>query len=228
MAKCSNCGADAQGAFCSLCGSPVAVTLQRAPQAMPVQPARVIEHPVVHVESVQSLHSSLQDIGKGNVTNRANFIQATSDEGMVWEDSPSLILLIGTMIKYFIIMVVGLWFFLNFAGQSFLTYSAVLFVFLLCRLIYRMLDLRSTKYRMSSQRLVIDRGVFTRVSVPYEVHQLGNAIVSSTMLLRMVGRGTVNVGGLSLRGIRNPEAIRDLLRNAGQWEAGRVDKIRWR
>jgi hypothetical protein len=228
MAKCSNCGADVQGAFCSLCGTPAAVALQPAPQPMPMQPMRVIQHPVVQVESVQSLQSSLQDIGRGNITNRANFIQGTSDEGMVWEDSPSLILLIGPMIKYFVIMAVGLWLFANFAGQSFALYSEVLFGFLLLRLGYRLLKLKSIKYRMSSQRLVIDSGVFTRVSVPYEVHQLGNAIVSSTMLLRMVGRGTVNLGGLSLQGIRNPEAIRDLLRNAGQWEAGRVDKIRWR
>jgi hypothetical protein len=197
-------------------------------QQIQVQPARVIQHPVVHVESVQSLQSSLQDIGHGNVTNRANFIQSTSDEGMVWEDSPSLILLVGKMMKYFIIMVIGVWLFANFAGQSFLFYSGALFVFLFLRFGYQFLRLRSIKYRLSSQRLVIDSGVFTRVSVPYEVHQLGNSIVSSTMLLRMVGRGTVNIGGLSLLGIRNPEAIRDLLRNAGQWEAGRMDKIRWR
>jgi hypothetical protein len=33
---------------------------------------------------------------------------------------------------------------------------------------------------------------------------------------------------LGLSGIRNAEAVRDLIRNAGQIEAGRIDKARFR
>jgi hypothetical protein len=44
---------------------------------------------------------------------------------------------------------------------------------------------------------------------------------------RLFGRANLWVG-LWLSGIRNAEAVRDLIRNAGQIEAGRIDKARFR
>jgi hypothetical protein len=71
---------------------------------------------------------------------------------------------------------------------------------------------------------------FTRVSVSYEIHQLGDAVIHSPILLRLFSRGNLTITGqqICLSGIRKPEAVRDLLRNAGQGEAQRMDKVRWR
>jgi hypothetical protein len=233
---CGKCGNEGSGQFCSHCGNTLAVAIQPVPrQAVQQQPAQqmlpnVINQPVQAVGSVQSLQSSMHGIGQGNITNRANFIQNTNDESMVWEEKPSLALLAGKVVKYIIIMLVFLWIVSSAPPQTLGYWPAVFLLFLVLRFLYRFLELRSTRYRMSSQRLVIDRGVFTRVSVPYELHTLGNSVVQSTAVLRMFGRGNLTIvgQGITLRGIRNPEAVRDLLRNAGQWEASRMDKIRWR
>lgn len=231
MAFCGKCGNQASGQFCSHCGNTLTLAVQPVQQALPqIINHPVIDHPVQAAGSVQSLQSSLHGIGQGNITNRANLIQRTNDESMVWEEKPSLALLGGKIVKYFIVAAVVLWIASNFPPQTLGYWPAIFFLFLVLRFGYHFLNLRSTRYRMSSQRLVIDHGVFTRVSVPYELHLLGNSVVQSTFLLRMFGRGTLVIAGtgITLRGIRNPEAVRDLLRNAGQWEASRMDKIRWR
>jgi hypothetical protein len=222
MTTCWNCGNQSTGNFCSLCGSSLSLAVQHSQ-------TRIINHPTA-ATSVRSVQTALQDIGHGNVTNRANAIQGSSDESMVWEDSPSLALLIGPIVKYFIVTVVAVAIASNIPSENAWCLPASCFAFLGLRLLYRFCDLRSTKYRMSSQRLVIDSGVFTRVSVPHEVHLLSDAVVHSPLLLRLFGRGNLTIVDqrISLRAIRNPEAIRDLLRNAGQWEAARLDKIRWR
>jgi hypothetical protein len=90
------------------------------------------------------------------------------------------------------------------------------------------LRLKTTRYKMSSQRLTIVSGVFSKTTNTYELHQLNSSgQIHSPFLLRLFGRANLYVG-VWLSGIRNAEAVRDLVRNAGQIEASRVDKARWR
>ncbi len=89
------------------------------------------------------------------------------------------------------------------------------------------LRLKCIKYKMSSQRLIVQSGIFSKTTNTYELHQLQAGQVQSPFFLRLFGCANLYVG-VWLIGIRNAEAVRDLIRNAGQIEASRMDKARWR
>lgn len=90
------------------------------------------------------------------------------------------------------------------------------------------LRLKNIRYKMSSQRLTVESGIFSKTTNTYEIHQLNSAgQIHRPFFLRLFGRANLWVG-VWLTGIRHPEAVRDLVRNAGQIEASRIDKARWR
>jgi hypothetical protein len=234
MQTCWNCGFEVAGSICPNCGNRLAAPMVGATAAAEATaaaaaPAPIIDHPAP-LAPVQGLQSQVHDLGQGKITNRAHFIQGATDETMIWEDSPSLALMFWPLVfRLFWIAVICV---LAVVIKEFdaRPYAAGLILLLVLRFAWRAARLLTTKYRLTSQRLIVDVGVFSRVSVPYELHQLGDALVVSTLLLRMCGRATLVVQKpyVRLRGIRNAAAIRDLIRNAGQREAHRVDMIRWR
>ena len=57
-------------------------------------------------DSVKSVSGSQMKIGESVVTNRAKAILRATDEGMAWQESPSLVLLIPRLFKYAVIMAV--------------------------------------------------------------------------------------------------------------------------
>lgn len=106
--------------------------------------------------------------------------------------------------------------------------GALVFLFQLVRLIARAWSIGNIKYSMTSQRLKIESGIFSKASNTYELHQLGNGHVYMPFLLRLFGRSNFYASGLWLLGIKNAETVRDLIRNAGQIEASRIEKARFR
>lgn len=109
-----------------------------------------------------------------------------------------------------------------------LVLGVLVFVLKFFGMIKRALQLRSIRYSMTSQRLKIESGIFSKTSNVYELHALGSGQVHMPFFMRMFGRSNLYVSGLWLVGIKNAEAVRDLIRNAGQIEASRVDKARFR
>src|ERR1039457_4633585 len=55
---------------------------------------------------VQAVSGVLGDIGDNSVTGRAEYIRQNTDEEMIWQESPSLVLLLPRFIKYAILMVI--------------------------------------------------------------------------------------------------------------------------
>lgn len=96
------------------------------------------------------------------------------------------------------------------------------------RFIGRALSIANVKYSMTSQRIKIDSGIFSKVSNTYELHSLEAGQVYMPFSLRLFGRSNLYVSGLWLSGIKNAETVRDLIRNAGQIEASRFEKARFR
>lgn len=90
------------------------------------------------------------------------------------------------------------------------------------------LRVKNISYKMSSQRLAIESGIFSKAVNSYELHHLQNGQVYKPWNLRLFGRENLYISGLWLEGIRNAEAVRDLIRNAGQIEASRIEKARFR
>jgi hypothetical protein len=92
------------------------------------------------------------------------------------------------------------------------------------------LKLKTTKYCASSQRLIVEEGSLHSVNRPYELHELGDAVIVKPLLLRLFGVSNLEITKppVKLYGLRNADYVRDLLRQGGQMEASRVDKIRFR
>ena len=263
-------------------------TLQQKPATIPVQAGS----------------SVLGNIGDNAVTGRAEYIRYSTDEEMIWQEAPSLALLLPRFIKYAILMTIVLLCCsavrnivgrnpaaqaaLNRVGIDSATESraaepvrkpghkprsahraleqpadtassdgttdstpemetprdepangldhilalvklgfAALFTLLF--LAY-LLKLKTTKYYASSQRLIVEEGSWHSVNRPYELHQLGDAVILKPMMLRMFGVSNLVITKpqVELYGLRNAEYVRDILRQGGQLEAQRVDKIRFR
>ena len=261
-------------------------TLQQTPATIPVQAASGV----------------LGKIGDNAVTGRAEYIRYSTDEEMIWQESPSLALLLPRFIKYAILLVIV--FFACSAVRSFvgrnpaaqdalnragihataesraepahrsgrkprsahraaeqpddtassddstdgtpaietprnesgglngiLAWIKLGFgcLFTLLFLIY-LLKLKTTKYCASSQRLIVEEGSLHSVNRPYELHQLGDAVIERPLLLRMFGVSNLVITKphIELFGLRNADYVRDILRQGGQLEAQRVDKIRFR
>ena len=102
-------------------------------------------------------------------------------------------------------------------------------LFTILLLVY-LLKLKTTRYSASSQRLIVEEGSLHSVNRPYELHQLGDAVIVRPLLLRPFGVSNLVITQphVELYGLRNADYVRDILRQSGQLEAQRIDKIRWR
>lgn len=241
------------------------------------------------------------DIGNSNITERAEEIRYSTDESMIWQEAPSLALLVPRAIKYLIFLAI-IFVLCNTArnvvggnpmartalaqqgiqssapapahraahkakrhaanadddsttaapaddastvpsdapdGDSprGLSLNRILFwiksgftaLYVLLFLNY-WFQLKATKYCASSQRLIVEEGAWHAVNRPYELHQLGDAVIEKPALLRMfnVSNLIITKPQIELKGLRNADYVRDILRQSGQLEAQRVDKIRFR
>jgi hypothetical protein len=177
---------------------------------------------------IEAIPALIHGIGKGSITRRAAEILRSTDEEMAWEDSPSPILLIPLGVKYFAFV----------AGAAILSgilHSGWFWVVLwlavgAAHIGMRYWELRSTLYRLTSQRLEITSGLLNQKTVTWEVHQLGAGEITVPLILRMVRRSTLTITSphIVLSGIREAAMVRDVLRGAGQLEGQRTDKLRWR
>jgi membrane protein YdbS with pleckstrin-like domain len=113
-----------------------------------------------------------------------------------------------------------------------LSYNAAIVVIALLHIGWRFWELRSISYRVSSQRLEVTQGRFSQTTQTYELIRMGESpTITTPILLRAFGRGNLYITvpqALTLQAIRDPKAVRDLLRRAGQIEVSRWDKIRLR
>lgn len=269
-------------------------TIQQKPATIPVQAGTGV----------------LGDIGDNVITGRAEYIRQSTDEEMIWQESPSLVLLVPRFLKYAILMAIvliacsaaknyvrqnpyaqgalesigihataesrssepsrragrkprggrhaaeqaadaaspdatstdtptdappseadaprpvpgnDLGHILSLIKLSFGALFTVLFLAYI-------LKLMTTKYSASSQRLIVEEGSLHSVNRPYELHQLGDALIVKPLLLRLFNVSNLEIvkPPITLVGLRNAEYVRDILRQGGQMEASRVDKIRFR
>ena len=264
------------------------ITVQQQPATIPVQAASGV----------------LGKIGDNAVTGRAEYIRYSTDEEMIWQESPSLALLLPRFIKYAVLMAIVLIAcsaVKNYVGEHLFArlaleragiqtsaesrpaalarkaghklksarhaldqsadtassdattdaapeaessrnepvseFDRILAMvklgfgglLTLLFLIY-LLKLKTTKYCASSQRLIVEEGSLHSVNRPYELHELGDAVIVKPLLLRLFGVSNLEITKppVKLYGLRNADYVRDILRQGGQMEASRVDKIRFR
>lgn len=240
---------------------------------------------VKHLDNVDCLKVSAHtDIGDSRVTSVAHMVINYDPEAMIWQDSPSLSLMLPSLVKW--ALIIAIWALalivlhpasevsiknylqptvqerdeaqtpnikkgkvsqkteesqanakatsVQQSAQEYATYTWTLYIGLLV-LAYQLyrhgewyFRLKNIRYKMSSQRLAIESGIFSKAVNSYELHHLQNGQVYKPWNLRLFGRENLHISGLWISGIKNAEAVRDLIRNAGQIEAGRFEKARFR
>jgi hypothetical protein len=253
--------------------------------------------------SVKAGTSVLTDIGDSVITERAESIRYSNDEAMIWQETPSMALLLPRVLRYAIFLIIifvacgitnrilsrnpATRFLLEHSGirvsstvpnatrhaarklkssrrastddaaataadestpsddtttsdtapsQGLTLNGILLWIKLGFTALFALLlagywfKLKTTKYCASSQRLIVEEGALHSVNRPYELHQLGDAVIHKPALLRMFGVSNLEFvePHIELYGLRNAEYVRDILRQGGQIEAQRADKIRWR
>lgn len=201
------------------------------------------ETPTADVRAAKGI---VTDIGDAAITPRAESIRRDTDEQMVWQEKPSLLVIAPKAIRYALIMIVFVVAAANvesrllsraidgfsesparrMIGQA----ELLLFAVLALRLGFSLLSLMCTQYAATSQRLFVRTGVFSSRNVPFEIHQLGTGVITGNLILRLfkIDNLTIASPPIQLVGLRNAEYVRDILRAGGQLEAQRTDKIRWR
>ena len=85
--------------------------------------------------------------------------------------------------------------------------------------IYRWLSVRCTSITITTQRLRLSRGILTRMYDDLEFYRVKDLTLTQPLLQRLVGLGRVTLltsdsthPTLELRAIRDPLAVRDILR----------------
>jgi hypothetical protein len=238
-AKCANCGMESDGRFCPRCGidkvnPPVPaggshIIVPNSPSIQPSQPEPRQLGNMNVTAPIGQMQGRFKEMDAGSVSSRGG--RLVTDEGMVWEEKPNPIILAGLVFKYFVALIVILFLFGNVSGlQDAGTILLLWFVAAVVHVGLRFWEIRSTKYRMTSQRLEVTAGLFNQRTIAYELFQMAPAVITRPLLLRLVKTGNLTISPpfIVLRAIRNPEVVRDLIRDFGQSEASRMDKIRWR
>jgi hypothetical protein len=238
-AKCANCGMESDGKFCPRCGIDKENPPVRAqgshiivPNSASIQPSQPAPRQLGNMNvtaPIGQMQGRFREMEAGSVSSRGG--RLVTDEGMVWEEKPNPIILAGLVFKYFVALIIILFLFGNVTGlQDAGTILLLWFVVAVVHIGLRFWEIRSTKYRMTSQRLEVTAGMFNQRTVAYELYQMAPAVITRPLLLRLVKTGNLTISPpfIVLRAIRNPEVVRDLIRDFGQSEASRMDKIRWR
>jgi membrane protein YdbS with pleckstrin-like domain len=165
-------------------------------------------------------------------------------ETVLWQDSPSLKLLLVQGLRTLIIALaavaaaiviqpVAAAFFADLsAGRSgrgprdsspaTFILVAVIGAYLMIRVVslsMAILQLRNTRYKVTDQRVVVERGILSRALEEIDLRYVDDSGFSQSPLERLQGIGTVwlissdkSMPRLQLRGIKDPRAIREMIR----------------
>ena len=203
---------------------------------------------------VELMKSCLEDTEPHVVSNRGVLIHGQTDEQKVWSGTPSPFMIMLVAVQWipviFISSIVLAFLSIDFKWE-------VLLLFFLCvDLVLHSLALTFMKYRLSSQRLEITDGLVHQQIRTYEVHHLADVTINVPFPLGLFGicmlrirhrYGNPDVSfplvrifhsfsynkvphDVSLIGLPKEEArlVRDIIRNSGDIEGSRFDKLRVR
>jgi hypothetical protein len=89
------------------------------------------------------------------------------------------------------------------------------------RLGWRMLALRSHRYRVSSQRITVESGVLSKTLAEVDVRTIDDITFRQTLVERLLGIGQITIVSsepatprLALLGVPNPREVRELVRGS--------------
>ena len=239
MGRCANCGAaiSAADAFCPNCGtrqshaSEIVVAAGQPVTSAPRTGQIAYPDPRAAAAPMSTFDQQIHPGQHGAFAPVAPALLHSDTELLVWEDSPTPMLLAKLVLGWVIVIAAS--FYLATQVQRWeLEYNLIIIGIAIVHIGSRYWELASTSYRVSSQRLEVTAGRFSQTTQTYELMRMGeNPTITMPILLRLVGRGNLVITVpqvVVLQGIKDPKAVRDVLRRAGQLEVSRFDKMHWR
>lgn len=237
LQACPKCGHQGSGRFCARCGVELALALDAVGVAVDIVQPPVRPRPVgqpgraVPATSVKpgGVMGSTQGVA---FTDKVHEVLGRTSEELVWQGSPSLTLLVGLVLRYLVVIAVV--FFLPFEPEALATVVGILAVLGVLQLLLRFAKLRTTKYRISTERIEVATGMLSRSTRTYETHQAKDISIHRPFPISFLGAAHLNVigKGWAIRVLGVPaehaEAIRDAVRESGRREAARAELIEWR
>jgi hypothetical protein len=93
---------------------------------------------------------------------------------------------------------------------------------------YAYVSISATEYRFTRQRIEITGGVFSQQVITRSLYEFGDAAIRQSLRDRLFGVGDLSIvdrrgGTLVLRAIRDPVAVREIVRSHRQFEAARFE-----
>jgi membrane protein YdbS with pleckstrin-like domain len=149
-------------------------------------------------------------------------------EETLWRGSPAWTLLIGQVIAIVltvIVVPVAAWFLAQALVDPRVAaigwwVTAALVLIELVRFITALVRLRSTQYTITSQRVMIERGLLTKSLSEIDLRYVDDTQFSQSVTNRLLGIGNVTLVSSDktmpvyvLHGIRDPRAIREMIRS---------------
>jgi uncharacterized membrane protein YdbT with pleckstrin-like domain len=164
-----------------------------------------------------------------NTPNPSDNLNNSTTEQTLWSGSPSWLLHLGKVIIWGIlgiilpILIITLWtkgienpkldmFFWIFVLGSFIIPFAIIFI--------KIFDTRFINYTLTSERLIIKKGILTRTTDEIELYRVKDIRLVEPILQRLVGLSVIEITSsdrsnpnLSLSGIKNGDELRNTMRN---------------
>ena len=164
-----------------------------------------------------------------NTSNPLDNLQNSTTEQTIWNGSPSWLLHLGKVIFWGIagivlpILIISLW----TKGVENPKLDMFFWVVLIASIVipftiifFKILDTRFLNYTLTTERLIIKKGVLTRTTDEIELYRVKDIRLVEPFLQRLVGLSVIEITSsdrsnpnLSLEGIRNGDTLRNNMRN---------------
>jgi len=164
-----------------------------------------------------------------NTPNPSDNLHHSSSEQTLWSGSPSWLLHLGKVIIFALlgiilpILIISLW----TNGQQAPKLDTFFWVLLSASIIIpfgivliNVFDTRFINYTLTSERLIIKRGILTRTTDEIELYRVKDIRLIEPFLQRLVGLAVIEITSsdrsnphLILAGIKNGESLRNTMRN---------------
>jgi hypothetical protein len=232
---CPNCGNEVSGKFCNQCGLKLEVALEAVGKtievAEPPRPVRQGDGPIPATRvKPGGVIGQTQGIA---FTDKVHGVLEQATEELVWQGKPSMVLLVRLVLRYAVLIAIAAALPFDDFGPN-AAIIQVLLGFFALQMVVRFLKLRSIKYRISTERIEMSSGFFSRSTRTYETHQTKDIAIHRPFPISFLGAANLEVRGknwfIRMLGVPadHSEAIRDALRESGRREAARADLIEWR
>jgi uncharacterized membrane protein YdbT with pleckstrin-like domain len=150
-------------------------------------------------------------------------------EETLWRGTPSAMKLVGRIVGMVLILIVVPLAFRFFTANSVNAdrvirigwiITAVLFVFELVRFLIAFTQLRATMYTITNQRVMIEKGLLTKALSEIDLRYVDDTQFYQGVFDRMLGTGNVTIISSDkstpvyvLRGVKDPRALREMIRS---------------